>query len=51
LVYPGNGKASRSAFIYPTARPDFNDQRLFAELRLMDDWRDLKFIQSLAGAF
>jgi len=26
---------------------DFNDQRLFGELRLMDDWRQLKFIQSL----
>ncbi len=26
---------------------DFNDQRLFGELRLIDDWRKLKFIQSL----
>jgi formamidopyrimidine-DNA glycosylase len=26
---------------------DFNDQRLFAELRLLDDWRALKFIQGL----
>ena len=26
---------------------DFNDQRLFAELRLLDDWRSLKFIQGL----
>ena len=26
---------------------DFNDQRLFGELRLVDDWQKLKFIQSL----
>jgi len=26
---------------------DFNDQRLFGELRLIDDWKKLKFIQSL----
>ena len=26
---------------------DFNDQRLFGELRLIDDWRKLKFIQQL----
>jgi formamidopyrimidine-DNA glycosylase len=26
---------------------DFNDQRLFGELRLIDDWQKLKFIQSL----
>ncbi len=26
---------------------DFNDQRLFAELRLLDDWKSLKFIRGL----
>lgn len=26
---------------------DFNDQRLFGELRLVDDWQKLKFIQKL----
>jgi len=26
---------------------DFNDQRLFGELRLIDDWKKLQFIQSL----
>ena len=26
---------------------DFNDQRLFGELRLIDDWQKLKFIQQL----
>jgi len=55
LVYPGGGKQA-----LPTGRQarvvfklsdgkflDFNDQRLFAELRLMDDWWKLKFIQGL----
>jgi formamidopyrimidine-DNA glycosylase len=26
---------------------DFNDQRLFADLQLLDDWRSLRFIQRL----
>jgi len=26
---------------------DFNDRRLFADLRLLDDWRNLKFIKGL----
>lgn len=48
LVYPGNGKASRVSFHLSDDKTlDFNDQRLFAELRLMDDWRNLKFIQGL----
>jgi len=48
LVYPGNGKASRVSFrLSDTKTLDFNDQRLFAELRLMDNWRSLKFIQGL----
>ncbi|MDP2940905.1 MAG: DNA-formamidopyrimidine glycosylase [Candidatus Omnitrophota bacterium] len=48
LVYPGNGKASRVSFHFSDGKIlDFNDQRLFAELRLVDDWRRLKFIQNL----
>jgi len=48
LVYPGNGKASRVSFHLSGGKIlDFNDQRLFAELRLLDDWRSLKFIQGL----
>jgi formamidopyrimidine-DNA glycosylase len=48
LVYPGNGKTSRVSFHLSDGKTlDFNDQRLFAELRLMEDWRDLKFIQGL----
>ena len=48
LVYPGGSKNSRVAFHLSCGKIlDFNDQRLFAELRLLDDWRSLKFIQSL----
>jgi len=48
LVYPGNAKKSRVSFNLSDGKIlDFNDQRLFAELRLMDDWRSLKFIQNL----
>ncbi len=48
LVYPGNGKQARVIFHLSDGKTlDFNDQRLFAELRLMDDWRSLKFIQGL----
>jgi len=48
LIYPGKGKASRVSFHLSDGKTlDFNDQRLFAELRLLDDWRSLKFIQGL----
>lgn len=48
LVYPGDGKKSRVSFKLSDGKMlDFNDQRLFAELRLLDDWRNLKFIQGL----
>jgi len=48
LVYPGCGKASRVSFYFSDGKIlDFNDQRLFADLRLMDRWQDLKFIQNL----
>jgi formamidopyrimidine-DNA glycosylase len=48
LVYPGGNKSSRVAFHLSDGKIlDFNDQRLFAELRLLDDWRRFKFIQSL----
>ena len=48
LIYPGGGKNSRVAFHLSDGKIlDFNDQRLFAELRLLDDWRSLKFIQGL----
>jgi formamidopyrimidine-DNA glycosylase len=48
LVYPGKGVSSRVSFHFSDGKIlDFNDQRLFAELRLRDDWRTLKFIQGL----
>lgn len=48
LVYPGSGQAARVSFHLSDGKNlDFNDQRLFAELRLIDDWHKLKFIQAL----
>ena len=48
LVYPGNGKDARVVFHLSNGKTlDFNDRRLFGELRFLDDWRSLKFIQSL----
>jgi formamidopyrimidine-DNA glycosylase len=48
LVYPGDGKKARVSFHLSDGKMlDFNDQRLFADLRLMDDWRSLKFVKDL----
>lgn len=48
LIYPGNGKTSRVSFKLSDGKfLDFNDRRLFAEMRLIDDWRNLKFVQGL----
>jgi len=48
LVYPGGFKNSRVAFYLSGGKIlDFNDQRLFGDLRLVDDWGKLKFIQRL----
>ena len=48
LIYPGDSKESRVSFHLSDDKIlDFNDQRLFGELRLLDDWHDLKFIQGL----
>jgi formamidopyrimidine-DNA glycosylase len=48
LIYPGDGKRSRVSFRLSDGKTlDFNDQRLFGELRLMDDWRSLEFIKGL----
>jgi formamidopyrimidine-DNA glycosylase len=48
LVYPGNAKQARVVFRLSDGKTlDFNDQRLFAELRLLDDWRNFQFIQGL----
>jgi len=49
LIYPGlrGDKAKVTFQLSGNEKLDFNDQRLFAELRLLDDWRKLKFIQGL----
>jgi formamidopyrimidine-DNA glycosylase len=48
LVYPGGGAKSRVVFKFSDGKIlDFNDQRLFAELRLLNDWRTFKFIREL----
>jgi formamidopyrimidine-DNA glycosylase len=48
LVYPGNAKQSRVSFrLSHNKILDYNDKRLLGQLRLLDDWRDLKFIQQL----
>lgn len=48
LVYPGGAKNTRLAIHFTDGSIlDFNDQRLFGELRLVDDWKKLKFIQNL----
>jgi len=48
LIYPGDGRKSRVSFCLSDGKVlDFNDQRLFAELRLVDNWRNLRFIQGL----
>lgn len=49
LIYPGKtSKLARVIFKLSNGKNlDFNDGRLFAELRLIDDWKKLKFIQSL----
>ena len=48
FVYPGTGKASRVSFQFSDGTLlDFNDNRLFGELRLRDDWSTLKFVREL----
>jgi len=48
LVTPGGGKSSRVAFVLDGGMIlDFNDQRLFGELRLVRDWKKLEFVQRL----
>lgn len=48
LIYPGDAKKSRVSFKLSNGKIlDFNDRRLLGELRLVDDWKDLKFIKEL----
>ena len=48
LIYPGNGEASRVSLGLSDGKLlDFNDNRLFGELRLVDNWQNLKFVKEL----
>ncbi|MFH0917565.1 MAG: bifunctional DNA-formamidopyrimidine glycosylase/DNA-(apurinic or apyrimidinic site) lyase [Candidatus Omnitrophota bacterium] len=48
LVIPGGAKNARVAFVLNGGMIlDFNDQRLFGELRLVRDWKKLEFVQRL----
>lgn len=48
LVYPGDTKKSRVSLKLSDGKfLDFNDRRLLGELRLLDDWRNMKFIKKL----
>ncbi len=48
LVYPGEPKLSRVSFKLSDGKfLDYRDQRLLGELRLLNNWRSLKFVQEL----
>ncbi|MBI4982232.1 MAG: DNA-formamidopyrimidine glycosylase [Candidatus Omnitrophica bacterium] len=48
LVYPGDGLKSRVSFKFSDGKfMDFRDQRLFGELCLVSNWKDLKFVKAL----
>lgn len=48
LIYPGDAKKSRVSFRLSDGKIlDFCDRRLLGELRLIKDWRALKFIKQL----
>ncbi|MCM8801009.1 MAG: DNA-formamidopyrimidine glycosylase [Candidatus Omnitrophica bacterium] len=48
LIYPGQPKFARVSFKLSDGKfLDFRDQRLLGELRLVDDWCQLKFIKEL----
>ncbi len=48
LIYPGTGEQSRVSFKLSNNKLlDYNDRRLLGELRLLDNWRGLRFIQTL----
>ncbi len=48
LIYPGDGKNSRVSFRFSDGTLlDFNDSRLFGEIRIVENWRDLSFIKEL----
>ena len=47
LVYPGTAAKSRVSFRFSDGTwLDFNDQRVFGELRLLDNWRELALVKN-----
>ncbi|MCM8798569.1 MAG: DNA-formamidopyrimidine glycosylase [Candidatus Omnitrophica bacterium] len=48
LIYPGEPEKARVSFELSDRKfLDYRDRRLLGELRLVDDWKKLKFIQEL----
>jgi len=48
LIYPGTSAQARVGFKLSDGKLlDFNDRRLLGELRLVDNWRDIKFFKEL----
>lgn len=48
LIYPGEPEKARVSFRLSDGKfLDYRDQRLLGELRLVDDWQNLKFIREL----
>jgi formamidopyrimidine-DNA glycosylase len=51
LNYPGDARQSRVSFKLSNGKfLDFNDRRLLGELRLINNWRSLRFIKELGPA-
>jgi len=48
LIYPGSGQNSKVSFKFSDGSLlDFNDSRIFGELRIVKNWQELKFIREL----
>ncbi|MCM8783561.1 MAG: DNA-formamidopyrimidine glycosylase [Candidatus Omnitrophica bacterium] len=48
LIYPGEPDKARISFKLSDGKfLDYRDQRILGELRLVDNWRNLKFVQEL----
>lgn len=48
LIYPGTAREARVSFKLSGGKLlDFNDRRVLGELRLLDDWRSLRFVREL----
>ena len=48
LIFPGGKQQARISFkLSDNKWLDFNDRRLLGELRVVDDWKSIKFVQEL----